>query len=67
MAKEKPLRPPKITMRQINRALMMGTLEAAANREYEKGRYQGSEKGGPALAELNAFRQGKRRSRRVKP
>lgn len=46
-------------MRQINRALMMGSLELEANEEYERGRYH-PEKGGPALARLNVFRKDKR-------
>lgn len=52
---------PKLTTRQIRRALMMGTLEFAANREYESKRFH-PERGGPALARLNAFRKDKRRT-----
>ncbi len=62
------LKVPKLTGRQIARSITMGSLEYAANQEYERGRYDPFE-GGPALARLNKFRKDKRLTRppKVKP
>jgi hypothetical protein len=46
---------PRLTRRQIESCLRIGSLEWAANKEYWSNRYH-PEKGGPALAALNEAR-----------